>query len=292
MRPSLTKQFLSIVTGIPPRGASEALLTERTSCAHISLQHDQGTTSPKPKRALIFTKMEDYVHDATPAMASWVSSKLQEFGLVGVVTDDKDCIESEEKLSKFDLVIFLNNSGQIFENHNNLLKHIEKGRGVIGVHAAIAAFLNGKDASGATIMEPTSDIFETVFGSHFQNHPPVQTGKVKINMNVDKNTLAPNLASVPLEFEHTDEFFNFTKNVDDDPNTTVIAYLDESTVEGGLMGEKHPLVWYRELGEKKAPIFYSALGHFSHFYNGLGGPNDEHVTTILEAGIRFCCQNL
>lgn len=233
--------------------------------------------------------MEDYVHDSTPAMASWVCNKLREFGWTGVITDDKECIESEEKLSAFDLVIFLNNSGQIFKRNGSLLNHIEKGKGVVGVHAAIAAFLNGKDASGETIMQPTSDVFENIFGSHFKNHPPVQTGKVIMNMDNSKNALLPNLASVPVEFDHTDEFFNFTKNVDDDPQTTVIAYLDESTIEGGLMGEKHPLAWCRRVGDKNAPVFYTALGHFSHFYNGMGSPNDAYATTILEAGIRFCC---
>ena len=144
-------------------------------------------------------------------------------------------------------------------------------------------FLNGKDASGATIMKPTSDIFETIFGSHFENHPPVQKGTVQISHG---NKLGANLASVPSTFSHTDEFFNFTKNVCDDPDTTVVAYLDESTYEGGRMGEKHPIAWYRTMGEKKAPIFYSGLGHFSHFYNGEGPP---HVATILEAGLRYCC---
>ena len=237
------------------------------------------------KRALIFTKMEDYVHDSTPAMASWVMCKLQEFGWKGVVTDDRDFIESHDKLSTFDLVVFLNNSGQIFDKTEALLQHVALGKGVVGVHAAIAAFLNGKDASGATIMEPTSDIFETIFGSHFKNHPPVQTGKVSIDF---ANALAPNLASLPAEFTHTDEFFNFTRNVCDDPNTHVVAYLDEATIEGGLMGERHPLAWYREIGDQNAPIFYTALGHFSHFYNGTG-PNSDYVTTLLEAGLRYCC---
>jgi len=32
-------------------------------------------------------------------------------------------------------------------------------------------------------------------------------------------------------------------------------------------------------------VFYCALGHFAHFYNGLGAP---HVATILKAGLRYC----
>ena len=276
--------------GIPPKNADIAEMSQRTKLPHVSMLTDSSSGShPEPivpKKALIFTKMEDYVHDSSPAMAGWVLTKLSEFGWQGVITDDSDNIDSAEKLAGYDLIVFLNNSGQIFKENKHLLAHIAAGKGVLGVHAAIASFLNGKDASGATIMKPTSDIFETIFGSHFKNHPPVQTGKVVIDSK--KNKMSPNLSSLPATFSHTDEFFNFTKNVADDPDVTVVAWADESSYEGGLMGEKHPLAWYKEMGDNKAPVFYSALGHFSHFYNGTG-PN--HVATILEAGLRFCCQS-
>jgi type 1 glutamine amidotransferase len=251
---------------------------------HVSLQCSPTLTK---KKALVFTKMEDYVHDSTPAMASWAVLKLHEFGWDGVVTDDSDYIESPDKLSQFDMVIFLNNSGQIFNKTGclNLLSHIEQGKGVVGVHAAVAAFLNGEDASGATILERTSDIFEDIFGSHFQNHPPVQTATVSVK---HENALGKNLAMVPSKFTHTDEFFNFTKNVCNDPNVTILAYADESTYDGGLMGEEHPLAWYKEMGSHNARIFYSALGHHSHCYNGMG-PN-SFVSDILSAGIRYCIE--
>jgi type 1 glutamine amidotransferase len=268
--------------GIPPRSACVNELQARTSCPHVSLDKYPVAVNSK-KRALVFTKMEDYVHDSTPAMACWTLMKLQEFGWEGVVTDESEYIESSEKLSQFDLVVFLNNSGQIFQDSSSLLAHIEQGKSVVGVHAAVACFLNGKDASGATIMEPTSDIFENIFGSHFQNHPPVQTGTVTVKFD---NKLGMNMPNVPAKFSHEDEFFNFTKNVCNDPNVTVVAYVDESTYKGGLMGAKHPLAWYKEMGPNKARVFYSGLGHFSHFYNGTGS---SHVATILEAGLRYCC---
>lgn len=288
--------------GIPPRDADLDALKARNVSPHVSLlmknsnadgsamtkseQQSLQSIIGRKKKALIFTKMMDYVHDSTPAMASWVLTKLHDMGWDGVVSGDSDLIDSTSKIEEFDVIIFLNNSGDIFENKQGLLSHIASGKGVLGVHAAVAAFLNGKDASGATIMEPTSDIFETIFGSHFQNHPPVQTGKVTID-HLNAGKLAPLLSTLPKVFSHRDEFFNFTKNVaNEDNGIKVLAWADESTYEGGLMGEKHPLVWYREMGENKAPVFYSALGHFSHFYNGTG---PHHVATILEAGLRFCC---
>jgi NAD(P)H dehydrogenase (quinone) len=271
--------------GIPPKKAEIQELSQRSLQRGTPTSQDNNSTK-KRKRALIFTKMMDYVHDSTPAMAAWVLCQVQELGWEGVVTDDSNFLESPSDLESFDLVVFLNNSGDIFQETKGLMAHIAAGKGIVGVHAAVAAFLNGKDASGETIMEPTSDIFESIFGSHFQNHPPVQTGSVMIDHKNAGSTLAPLLSSLPATFSHTDEFFNFTKNVCDDPEITVLAYVDESSYEGGLMGEKHPVVWFREMGEKKAPIYYCALGHFSHFYNKTSG--SPHVASLLEAGLRFC----
>lgn len=239
----------------------------------------------KPKRALIFTKMEDYVHGSTPAMAGWVQTALLEIGWQAVISDESELME-ESSGQEFDLIVLVNNSGQIFDPKKEILtKHIASGRGVLGVHAALASFLNGKDASGATIMEPTNNLIESTFKAHFRNHPPVQEGVVI----VDRNACAKfhGLSALPDIFVHKDEFFNFTKNPYEDKDVTVLAYVDEKTYEGGLMGEKHPVVWYHHLGEKKAPIFYCALGHFSHFYNGLG---PSHVDTILRAGLNFVCK--
>ena len=91
-----------------------------------------------------------------------------------------------------------------------------------------------------------------------------------------------------MSFEHHDEFFNFSKNPCDDKNIRPLLYVDESTYEGGLMGEKHPVVWYQRKGEKKAPIFYCALGHFTHFYNQQG---PKHIQTILKAGFQFVAKS-
>mmetsp|Transcript_17382 Transcript_17382/g.32970 ORF Transcript_17382/g.32970 Transcript_17382/m.32970 type:complete len:626 (-) Transcript_17382:126-2003(-) len=287
--------------GIPPRSADMDALKERNSMPHVSLLKTQNNTAAiaarRKKQALIFTKMIDYVHDSTPAMAAWVLTKVHEMGWDGIVSEDSDLINSKSKIAEFDMIIFLNNSGDIFQETDGLLSHIQAGKGVLGVHAAIASFLNDKDESGATIMEPTSDIFERIFGSHFQNHPPVQTGTVIID-HLNAGKLAPLLSTLPAKFTHHDEFFNFTLNVAHDQHNgkgddgkgeiKVIAWADASSYEGSLMGEKHPIVWYREMGENMAPVFYCALGHFSHFYNGMG---PSHVATLLETGLRFCSRS-
>jgi type 1 glutamine amidotransferase len=267
---------------IPARDAPIEQLRESSLSRTFSNLTLAKLDTNEPKKVLIFTKMDDYVHGSTAAAAAWIKTTVEEMGMTGVVSDDSSLLETGSP-HVFDLIVLVNNSGQIFDPKKEALtKHIQEGRGVMGVHAALASFLDGKDASGATLMTPTTTIIEDVFKTHFRNHPPEQTGKVSL---VPQAAAALGIANVPMTFDHTDEFFNYTKN----PNkeVTVVATVDESTYDGGLMGESHPVVWHHTMGDNEAPIFYCALGHFASFYNGLGSP---HVSSFLKAGLRYCAK--
>lgn len=263
-------------SGIPPKSAT---MEEIVALNKASFK----PSDERPKKVLVYTLMEDYVHNSTPAAASFLYSCCKEFGWDVIVSADKQLLE-EGADEEFDLIVLVNNSGQLFDPKKAILtKHIAEGKGVLGVHAALASFLDGKDASGKTLMKATTPIIEEIFKAHFLNHPPPQTGKVV----VDRKSAAfiEGFAKLPDSFDHYDEFFNFSKNPCEDPAVNVLAYVDESTYEGGLMGAKHPVVWNIRAGDKSAPIFYCALGHFDHFYNGRGA---DHVATIIRAGLKFC----
>lgn len=253
-------------------------------------QHRNMSAVVKPdKKVLVFTKMEDYVHGSTAAAASFVTSVCTELGMKCIVSDDSSLLEIQEDGSPkmdFDLIVLVQNSGQIFDPSKEALSaHLKQGKGVLGIHAALASFLNGKDASGATLMEPTTHVIESIFKAHFKNHPPVQKGTVNVNRShADALGLTANL--LPDTFSHEDEFFNFGRNPDPS-EITVVASVDESSYTGGLMGETHPVVWHYNRPDSGAPVFYCALGHFAHFYNGLG---DDKVANIIRAGIHFCVE--
>lgn len=277
--------------GIPAKQATMSQLQthEEEVIRHSKMVAAMHTiNSPPPlmaRKALIFTKMADYVHGSTAAQASWVQQTCRELGMYGVVSDDSSLLEKTDdgEYQEFDLIILVNNSGVIFDvNKEALSAHVAAGRGVVGVHAALACFLDGEDASGHTIMGPTCSIIQDIFGAHFKNHPDVCEATVHIDYEAAKTF--PGLPNFTA-FKHTDEFFNFTCNPADDKSVTVVATVDESTYEGGLMGPIHPVAWHRHVGERHAPVFYSALGHYSHFYNGMG---PSYVADILRAGIDWC----
>lgn len=236
--------------------------------------------------------MNAYVHQSTAAAASFLAATCTQMGLTPVVSSDPNLFNKRVgNKVEFDVIVFVQNSGDLFdpvEGAEYLQSHISAGKGVLGVHAALASFLDDEDASGAKVMKPTCKVIQDIFGAHFENHPPVQTGVVRLD---SANVAALDsshgyLATMPQSFCHTDEFFNYTVNPSDS-DVTVLASVDETSYTGGSMGANHPVVWHRRLGPNKAPVFYCALGHFEHFYNGLGG---ETVANFIKAGMAFCCE--
>lgn len=60
-----------------------------------------------------------------------------------------------------------------------------------------------------------------------------------------------------------DEWYNFTEN----PRTScvhVLLSVDETSYDGGTLGDHHPLVWCHEF--EGGRVFHTALGHFDEAY--------------------------
>ncbi len=73
----------------------------------------------------------------------------------------------------------------------------------------------------------------------------------------------PSTKELPEAWTRTDEWYNFREN----PRTKgvqVLAVLDETTYEGGEMGEDHPISWYHLYDGGRA--WYTAMGHTKESY--------------------------
>lgn len=268
--------------GIPPRSVDPSEL-ERMSLEPLRLQDKSGV---RPT-ALIFTHMADYVHDSTPAAAARCASLAERRGYLAVVSSDASFLEDPKY--KWDVVVLVNISGEAFNpDKETLTAHIAEGRGVLGVHACLASFLSGEDASGAKPLEHNTSLIADVFGAHFVNHPPPLTTTVYVECSAVQEALGGVFASSPAaalnhEYTHHDEFFNFDRQLPED--AVVLARVKEELYEGGTMGADHPMVWCRLRGT--APVFYCGLGHFDALYEP-----DTLVSTFLETGLNFCAPDV
>jgi cytochrome c len=95
-------------------------------------------------------------------------------------------------------------------------------------------------------------------GAYFYSHPAIQPATVRV---VD--FINPSTAFLPLNWQRTDEWYNFDRNPRD--TVHVLAEVNENTYSGGTMGLDHPIAWCHLYDGGRA--WYTAGGHTSQSYS-------------------------
>lgn len=260
---------------IPPRSAWPAGLLACNTAPFVDAR----------PTCLVFTKAKDYVHQSSPAACSFVARLAENRGYRAVVTSDGATLSWP---NEWDVICLVNLSGDAFDLESHiLLDHINAGKGILGLHAALACFLSGADAVDRTELGHTTELVADIFGCHFKNHPPPQRGAVVIEHDTLINAFDGEfkdsaLAALPDKFHVYDEFFNFDRVP---KNVTVLASLDEGSYGGGTMGFDHPIIWAKQ---NPGRVFYCGLGHFDAAYNGFDMLSDyDLVARCLASGFAF-----
>ncbi len=207
-----------------------------------------GTTlwsfSPKQDqpRILVFSKTAGFRHQSIEPGKAALQKLGKEKGFMVDTTENAELI-TEENLQKYQAVIFLNTTGDIFNQQQQKAfeEYIQAGGGYVGIHAA-------------TDTEYDWPWYGKLAGAYFTSHPSdpnVQEGTFLV---VDQDH--PATDGLPEKWERKDEFYNF-KNLN--PAVQVLIKIDESTYEGGENGDNHPMSWYHEYDGGRA--FYTNMGH-------------------------------
>jgi type 1 glutamine amidotransferase len=153
-------------------------------------------------------------------------------------------------LKQFQVVIFLNTTGDIFDSAQQKVmeRFIESGKGFVGIHSA-------------SDTEYDWDWYTKLVGRMFHIHPVIQTARVTI---VDSTF--PNLQGFAGNKLWTDEWYQF-----DEEKVSGLHYIlavDETSYnpkadwgakKGSGMGRFHPISWYHTFDGGRS--FYTALGH-------------------------------
>jgi len=220
------------------------------------------------KQILLFFKATEYYHESIPSAVACLLRISKNLDWTATATEDSSIfdVNGDYGLAKYDVIVFVSNSGDLFTESEKLglQKYVNECAGnILGLHGAIASFLNLVDHTGASQAKGTWEWYGELMGAYFSSHPPIQTGKVDMEIEKLKEL---NLLSLPKSFQHEDEWYNLDRDPSQNPNMTVLAWADESTYSGGMMGKSHPIIWYHYYGEKKSKVFYSALGHLDWHY--------------------------
>ena len=193
------------------------------------------------QEVLVFSKTVGFRHKNIDA-GKEALKKIAEQNNWTITFSEKASIFNEESLKNVKVIIFLSTTGNILNTwqQSSFMDFIQKGGAYVGIHAASST-------------ESDWAWYGQLVGAYFKNHPDIQKATINI---VDQNH--PSTEHLDKTWRRTDEWYNF-KNVLDEKKYHILANVDESSYEGGIMGEKHPISWCHEFEGGRA--FYTALGH-------------------------------
>lgn len=201
---------------------------------------------------LIFSKSPGWQHESVPAGVEAVTNLAEKRGLTPVATEDAS-VFTDEQLQKMAAVVFVNTSGDILNDQQQLAfeRYIQAGGGFVGIHSATD-----------TEREGDWHWYRRLVGAAFESHPTDPAGVQEATLNV-VDPHHPSTEELPEQFRMADEWYDFTLLSD---RRIDLLTVDERSYQGGQHGAHHPIAWYHEFDGGRA--FYTGLGHpsetFSH----------------------------
>jgi len=203
-------------------------------------------------KVLLFTKTAGFHHQSIHEGVDGVRALAARHNF-SVDWQEDGGVFNEANLKKFDVVIFLNTTGDILnaEQQTAFEKFIQSGKGWVGIHAAADT-------------EYEWPWYTKLVGMMFNTHPAQQTAYLDV-----VNSNFPGLERFPKRMLWTDEWYEYQKPYKSDDLKFLIT-LDEKTYDpktnkGTGMGATHPMAWYHNYDGGRA--FYTGLGHIGLVYS-------------------------
>lgn len=194
---------------------------------------------------LVFSHTNGYRHKAIPDGIDALQSLGNEYGWTVQTTEDSTTFQPD-RLADVDVVVFLNTSEDVLgpDGQEALRSFVEEGGGFVGIHAAADT-------------EYEWPWYGRLVGAYFEGHPRIQEATVRV-----EDGSHPSTRMLSDEWTRRDEWYNYQSNPRD--SVHVLLTLDESTYEGGTMGDDHPIAWYHTVGDGRS--WYTGLGHTPESY--------------------------
>jgi type 1 glutamine amidotransferase len=213
---------------------------------------DNRSVSLKGKSILLFCKNgQGYIHDNIPAAKEAFFKMAMEQGF-SLDTSDNSGVFLEEKLKKYNAIIFCNTNNEVFETEEQrvaFMRYIQAGGSFMGIHSACGT-------------ERNWTWFKQMLGGTFLVHPPFQEFPVKV-----LDSAHPSAQGIPDVWMVKDELY-FLKEMN--PTVRVIMASDFSNIKDGkdlpnTFGTMFPSVWCNDFDGGRQ--WYTALGHDKSDYS-------------------------
>jgi len=196
-------------------------------------------------RILVFTKTAGFRHASIPDGIAAMGRLAERHDLDLRCTEDAS-IFTPEHLQRFDVIVFLNTSGDVLDDAQQraMRAAIEAGCGFVGVHAA-------------SDTEYDWPWYGELIGAWFRSHPPVQDATIIV-----EDLTHPSTRHLDDTWPRRDEWYDFRTNPRE--RVRVLMRLDRSSYDGSVMEDDHPIAWYQDRDGVRS--FYTAGGHTSGAY--------------------------
>lgn len=204
------------------------------------------TAELEPLQVLVIHETAGFEHESIPAGITAITALGTEHGFTVRTSDDSSAL-LDPGVAELDVITFLSTTGDILEagEERAMEELIRSGKGFVGIHSASDTEYDWAWYGG-------------LIGAYFEGHPAVQPATIR-----SSGAGHPAGAGLPASFERVDEWYNFRSLPG--PGVVVLATLDESTYEGGTMGENHPIAWAQEYDGGRS--FYTGGGHTVESYS-------------------------
>ncbi|MER6978841.1 ThuA domain-containing protein [Streptomyces carpinensis] len=203
-------------------------------------------------RVLVFSKVTNFRHDSIPAGIEAIKKMGAENNFEVEATDDSAAF-TDANLSRFQAIVFNNTnstpeSGDLLnaDQRAALQKYIRGGGGWIGLHSASAS-------------ERDWDWYGGLVGAVFDQHPAIQTGRVKVLDQVH-----PSTEGLPDLWERTEEWYNWRVNPTGKVHT-LAQIKQRDGITGLTQGVDHPWSWCQNYDGGRS--WFTAGGHDSSAFS-------------------------
>ncbi|MGW8888069.1 ThuA domain-containing protein [Streptomyces sp. NPDC055749] len=213
------------------------------------------TAQAAPFRVLVYSEVTNFTHDSIPAGIEAIKKLGAENGFEVEATADS-AVFNDADLSRFQAIVFNNTNstpekGDLLtaDERAALQRFIRAGGGWVGLHAASAS-------------ERDWGWYEGLVGAIFDQHPAIQTGRVKV-----LDQAHPSTKGLPELWERTEEWYNWRTNP-----TSKVHTLAQIKVRDGVTGldegVDHPWSWCQNYDGGRS--WFTAGGHASSAFQEEG----------------------
>jgi type 1 glutamine amidotransferase len=235
----------------------------------LSCAQEKQAVFQKPANILVFSKTAGYRHESISTGLKMLADQSKTQNWVITATED-DGLFQEAFLARFDVVVFLNPSGDALSDaaQTAFEMAMNSGKGFVGIHAA-------------SDCEYEWPYYGNLVGGYFKTHPPAQQATVNFESH-DHPAMKP--FEGMKSYTTFDEWYSFRENPR--TNVNVLATLDETSIkefsnEEWKMGD-HPLIWWNE--ENGIRSFYTGFGHTHEAFQDK--KIVEHITNAINWAAR------